>query len=400
MEEKRNVQQDQEEDRWSGLMSQIANMARFSEPPMDIKIINILTTLLWLFNSAAIGWLSATLFVEGRTGYMYWVWLCAGYLLGGVVALVSFLNRMYGYMSRVKLTGKDYQHVESKSDKITSASYSTITLLAEIIACAMFTYAIVNISDAKVDRTKAVTKLEEINRVTTYKDSLFAEQRKYYMWLDDDGDKTNDDWARMRLDEIERDRKKERTQEDSLRNILSVVVADTSVQLANASTSTQLIKDLSLKEAPENSRYKLSLAALSALIGGMIVGGLVFLAKVKGRYKAYQNINKVLNEKENKKQEDKPYESSKFIRFIKRLNKDYHTPGSTPQGSGGGGGTAFNWKSETIQERLGYIRNHYHRYGGQETQKQIAATLEVGESYISQLIKAAQEANELPPFKY
>lgn len=397
MEEKKTQQE--EEQRWEYLKQQISNLARFAEPPMDIGIINLLIFILWGFNAASIGWLGSTLFTEGRTGAMYWIWLISGFVLGGVAALVSFLNRMYNHMSRVKLSGKDYHHVESSGDKAVSIFYSLVTVLVEIIACAMFTYAIVNISDSKVDKTVASSRLEEINKVTAYKDSLFAEQRKHYIWLDADGDTTNDRWARMRLDEVERDRKAERAIEDSIRESLSPIVADTLIQLASASTGTVLIKDFSKDKMPKNSRYKLSLAILAGLLGVIIVGGLSFLAKIKGRWKAFQNINKVYQDVEQGGREIEPHSANKYGRFIKRFNKVYGEKESDSQGSGGGVGTTFNWDSETIQERVGYIKANYHHYGGEQTQKQIAATLEVGESYISQLIKAAIEAKKLPPIK-
>jgi len=398
MEEKKTLQQD-EEQRWEYLKQQISNLARFAEPPMDIGIINLLIFILWGFNAASIGWLGSTLFTEGRVGAMYWVWLISGFVLGGVVALVSFLNRMYNHMSRVKLSGKDYHHVESSGDKAVSIFYSLVTVLVEIIACAMFTYAIVNISDSKVDKGVAQSRLEEINKTTKYKDSLFVVQSKYYRSLDFDADTSNDKWSRKRLDELERDRKAERSIEDSIRESLSPIVADTLIQLASASTGTVLIKDFSKDKMPENSRYKLSLALLSGLLGVIIVGGLSFLAKIKGRWKAFQNINKVYRDVEQGNKEIEPYSANKYTRFIKRFNKVYGEKESDSQGSGGGVGTTFNWESETIQERVGYIKENYHRYKGDQTQKQIAATFEVGESYISQLINAAIAAKQLPPIK-
>jgi len=388
MDQPENNKQPDFEDRWQGLKSQIANMARFAEPPIPIEMIVILIVILWGFNSASLGWLSSTLFTEGRTGTMYYVWLVAGFLLGGVAALISFLNRMYNHMTRVKLTGRDYQHVESGGDKFASGFYSMVTLLVEIVACAMFTYSIVKISDTKVDQTQAYSRLEEVNKVTAYKDSLFAEQGKYYRWLDADGDTTNDRWARKRLDEIERERKTERAIEDSIREALSTIVADTLTQIASVSNGTVLIKDFTKEELPRNSRYKFSLATLAGLLGVIIVGGLMFLAKIAGRYKAFKNIEKVYRDVEQAPQaleDSSPRKFSKFSRWFSSVNggSDSTTPGS--------GGDGFDWNSERIKERLDFIKKNYRGYAGNMTMEQIGEhhLFGTGKSYVSQLVKAA-----------
>lgn len=395
-----NDKQEQQSDDviWNSLMQQLSNLARFCTPPVPIWVIIVLLFAICAFSAVAIGWLTSLVFTEGRTGDDRIKWLVIGYVFAGIIVFILALNRIYNHMSRIKLSGKDYQHVESKGDKSVSIFFSFLGGVAEVAACMMFTYSIVAVSDNKVERQAAGMTLKEINKVTAYKDSLAEVQTNYYRWLDSDGDTTNDAWARRMLETIEIDRKAERAIEDSIRYVLTPIVSD-SLIVFTASHGTVLLKDLTAIKKPENWRYKMALASLSLLIGGITVLGISLCSKIYGRWKAFKNISIVYERVNNARQGIEDDSPNMFSRFIRTFSSVHGGNKSKSQDSGGG--TGFNWESEAIKEKLGYIRANYREYGGTETLEQIGGKdlFNCGKSYLSQLITAAIEAGKLPPKK-
>jgi len=390
----KNGQED--EAKWEYLKQQISNMARFSEPPVNIKIIDIVTIILCGFAAAAIGWLCSLLFTEGRIGTIFYIWLIAGYILGGVVIFISFLSRMYNHMTRVKLSGIDYSHITNKGDKFISLIFRFFVAVIEVAACTMFTYAMVSISDLKIDKVKAAATMEELNRVTAYKDSLAEVQTEYYRGLDFDRDTTNDAWSRRMLEKVEVNRQAERIMEDSIRQVLTPVLADTSTRLASYN-GTALLKDLTADKMPAKWRYKLSLSLLSLFIGIVILGGTSFCAMVKGRHKAYWNLKKVHDDVEQAPQgadEGSPGKFSKFSTWFSSVN------GGEKTSAGGSGGDGFDWNSQLNQERLEYIKKNYRGYGGNKTMEEIGEDWGgIDKSYVSMFVKAAINKKLLLDFR-
>lgn len=380
---------------WSSLIHQLSNLARFCDPPIPIGFVIFLDIAICGFMAAAIGWFTALIFTEGRMGNDRITWLVIGYFFAAVIVFILALNRIYNHMSRIKLSGRDYQHVESKGDRGVSIFFSFTGSMAEIIACMMFTYSIVAISDNKIERQAADMTLQEINKVTAYKDSLAEKQTTYYRWLDADGDTTNDAWARKMLEKVETERAIARAIEDSIRQALTPVVSDTSTVLA-ASTGTILLKDITKEKKPENWKYKMSLALLSALIGLITGLGNSLCNKIIGRWKAFKNIELVYNTVNKVRQGVEDGLPNKFSRFIRTFGSVYGGKKSQSQREGG---TKFNWESEAVKEKLGYIKANYREYGGNETLEQIGQIFDCGKSYLSQLVNAAIDAGQLPPKK-
>jgi len=380
---------------WSSLMHQLSNLARFCDPPIPIGFVIFLDIAICGFMAAAIGWFTALIFTEGRTGSDRITWLVIGYFFATVIVFILALNRIYNHMSRIKLSGRDYQHVESKGDRGVSIFFSFSGSMAEIIACMMFTYSIVAISDNKVERQAAEMTIQEINKVTAHKDSLANIQTIYYRSLDFDKDTTNDAWARRMLEKVETERAIARAIEDSIRQALTPLVSDTATVLA-AAHGTVLFKDITNEKKPENWKYKMSLALLSALIGLITGLGNSLCNKIIGRWKAFKNIELVYNTVNKVRQGVEDGLPNKFSRFIRTFGSVYGGKKSQSQGEGG---TKFNWESEAIQEKLGYILANYREYNGTETLEQIGGKelFNCGKSYLSQLITAAIDAGQLPP---
>ncbi|TVM01520.1 MAG: hypothetical protein CV087_10735, partial [Candidatus Brocadia sp. WS118] len=204
-------------------------------------------------------------------------------------------------------------------------------------------------------------------------------------------------WARRMLEKVETERAIARAIEDSIRQALTPLVSDTATVLA-AAHGTVLFKDITNEKKPENWKYKMSLALLSALIGLITGLGNSLCNKIIGRWKAFKNIELVYNTVNKVRQgieEDLPNKFSRFIRLFSSVNGGKN---SKDQGSGGDG---FNWDSDDIQEKLGYIKANYRGYGGTETLEQIGGKdlFNCGKSYLSQLINAAIKAGQLPPKK-
>lgn len=295
-----NYNYNSNEFRWSGLKQQLTNLARFSDTILPEEWVWVIGLIFCGFSGVATGWLAALLFTVGKSpgpGIIWWN--VAGYLFGFVLAGLMWLGIMYSQLSKIKLTGDDYSDVESGIDKASSVSFAAIASLTTIAACAMFTYSQVKISEGAIEKTVSVKaqKIGVHRRKMAYTDSLYTVNSQYWKNLDFDNDKTNDEWARVMLQKTIEERKKEKTVEDSILQVLCNLPDQPEPETikASAADGTALLKDIGNPVKPPNWVYNVLLAILGLLIGLAVEGGLRLTGKMIGRKRAFSNVSKVLN---------------------------------------------------------------------------------------------------------